>query len=155
CWKARSRRTATRSRPTPGQPTCSRRRPSARSPRPTAARRSRPTRATRSSRWEARRWRRPAATSRTTTCSPTSRSTSASRSKVSSRLAPDLTLRPSQPDDADFLLALYASTREEELAVVPWTDEQRDAFLRQQFTAQDMYWRGLRPNADWDVVEVD
>jgi len=74
---------------------------------------------------------------------------------VSSRLAPDLTLRPSQPDDADFLLALYASTREEELAVVPWTDEQRDAFLRQQFTAQDMYWRGLRPNADWDVVEVD
>ena len=74
---------------------------------------------------------------------------------MSSRLAPDFTVRPARSDDAEFLLAVYASTREEELSVVAWSDEQREAFLRQQFTAQDTYWRGLRPNADWDVIEVD
>jgi ribosomal protein S18 acetylase RimI-like enzyme len=73
---------------------------------------------------------------------------------VSSRLAPDVTLRPSRPDDAEFLLAVYGSTREEELSVVAWSDAERDAFLRQQFTAQDSYWRSLRPTADWDVIEV-
>jgi ribosomal protein S18 acetylase RimI-like enzyme len=73
---------------------------------------------------------------------------------VSSRLAPDVTLRASRPDDAEFLLGVYGSTREEELSVVDWSDADRDAFLRQQFTAQDAYWRSIRPNADWDVVEV-
>ena len=32
---------------------------------------------------------------------------------------------------------VYASTREEELRRVAWTPEQKDAFLRQQFEAQD------------------
>ena len=57
--------------------------------------------------------------------------------------------------DADFLLAVYASTRVEELAVVPWTDAERDAFLRMQFDAQDRYWRELRPDASFDVILVD
>ena len=36
---------------------------------------------------------------------------------------------------------MYASTRAEELAVVPWDDAQKDAFLRAQFDAQDAWYR--------------
>lgn len=72
---------------------------------------------------------------------------------MSSRLAPELTLRPATPADRAFLLEVYASTRTEELAVVPWTDAQRAAFLEQQFTAQDSYWRTIRPDAAYDVIE--
>src|SRR3712207_8583920 len=41
-----------------------------------------------------------------------------------------------EPSDDEFLLDVYASTRSEELAPVPWTDEQKRAFLRMQFDAQ-------------------
>lgn len=63
-------------------------------------------------------------------------------------------LRPAGAADTEFLLGVYASTREQELSIVPWTAEQRAAFLRQQFTAQDSYWRGLRPDASFAVVEA-
>jgi ribosomal protein S18 acetylase RimI-like enzyme len=57
--------------------------------------------------------------------------------------------------DAELLLAVYAGTREEELAVVPWTPAEKDAFLRMQFEAQDRWWREQRPNAAFDVILVD
>lgn len=57
--------------------------------------------------------------------------------------------------DAEFLLAVYAGTRAEELAVVPWTDAERDAFLRMQFGAQDRFWREQRPDAVFSVILVD
>jgi GNAT superfamily N-acetyltransferase len=67
-----------------------------------------------------------------------------------------VTLRPVDRDaDAGFLLAVYASTRADELAVVPWDDGQKDAFLLMQFTAQDAYWREHKANVTWDVVLVD
>jgi ribosomal protein S18 acetylase RimI-like enzyme len=64
-------------------------------------------------------------------------------------------LRPAGPEDAELLLAVYASTRAEELAAVSWSESQRAAFLRSQFVAQDAYWRAQRQNATWDVIEVD
>ena len=65
-------------------------------------------------------------------------------------------LRPVDPAaDAAFLLAVYAATRAEELAVVPWTDAEKDAFLRMQFRAQDRWWREQRPDAVFDVILVD
>jgi GNAT superfamily N-acetyltransferase len=57
--------------------------------------------------------------------------------------------------DAEFLLGVYASTRAEELAVVPWSDAQRQAFLRMQFDAQDASYREQRPQATFDVILVD
>jgi ribosomal protein S18 acetylase RimI-like enzyme len=57
--------------------------------------------------------------------------------------------------DAELLFGVYASTRAEELAVVPWTDAQREAFLRMQFDAQDRYWREQYPAAAFDVIVVD
>jgi ribosomal protein S18 acetylase RimI-like enzyme len=39
--------------------------------------------------------------------------------------------------------------------VVPWDDAQKDAFLRQQFEAQDAWWRENYAQASFDVVVVD
>ena len=65
-------------------------------------------------------------------------------------------LRPVDPvADAALLLAVYAGTRAEELAVVPWTPAEKDAFLRMQFDAQDRWWREQRPDAAFDVILVD
>jgi ribosomal protein S18 acetylase RimI-like enzyme len=64
-------------------------------------------------------------------------------------------LRPVEPDDREFLYRVYASTRTEELAVVPWDERQKDAFLRAQFDAQDAWWRENYRDASFDVVVVD
>jgi ribosomal protein S18 acetylase RimI-like enzyme len=63
-----------------------------------------------------------------------------------------ITLRPVGPDDNDFLLELYASTRAEELAMVPWTSEQRQAFVRMQFTAQQTEYQQMFPEATHEVI---
>ena len=66
-----------------------------------------------------------------------------------------LTLEPVTPEDNDFLLDLYADTRADELAAVPWSEEQKRAFLRQQFEAQDRDYRGRHPRASFLVVKCD
>jgi GNAT superfamily N-acetyltransferase len=56
----------------------------------------------------------------------------------------------------DFLLRVYHSTREEELAmVVDWTAEMKDAFVRQQFSAQHVWYQEHYQGATFDVVLVD
>ena len=62
---------------------------------------------------------------------------------------------PSSHADRELLIAVYASTRAEELAPVPWDDAQKDAFIRMQFAAQDRYWREQKPGAEFCVVLVD
>lgn len=69
-------------------------------------------------------------------------------------LAATLALRPARPQDRPFLLALYASTREQELAQVPFAPEQKAAFLEQQFAAQSAHYAAQFPSASFDVVEV-
>lgn len=64
-------------------------------------------------------------------------------------------LRPATPEDRDLLFRVYASTREEELAPVPWPPEAKEAFLRQQFDAQDAWWRTNYDGATFEVVVVD
>ena len=64
-------------------------------------------------------------------------------------------LRPAGAEDRDFLLQVYASTREEELRLVDWTAEQKAAFVQQQFEAQDAYYREHYHPATFEVVEVD
>jgi len=66
-----------------------------------------------------------------------------------------ISTRPVQQDDAPFLLWLYASTRAEELALVPWTDEQRQVFLRMQFAAQQDHYRKQYPLAIHEIVLVN
>jgi ribosomal protein S18 acetylase RimI-like enzyme len=64
-------------------------------------------------------------------------------------------LLPVEPGDREFLCRVYASTRAEELAVVPWDEAQKDAFLRSQFDAQDRWYREHYPRASYDVVLID
>jgi ribosomal protein S18 acetylase RimI-like enzyme len=64
-------------------------------------------------------------------------------------------LRPVEDADRAFLVELYASTREEELAQVGWDAGTKRAFVEQQFTAQDHHYRANYPGATLDVIEVD
>jgi ribosomal protein S18 acetylase RimI-like enzyme len=57
--------------------------------------------------------------------------------------------------DLPFLARVYASTRAEELAVTPWTDEQKAAFLDMQFRAQHSHYQQYYPEADWLVTMRD
>jgi ribosomal protein S18 acetylase RimI-like enzyme len=57
--------------------------------------------------------------------------------------------------DRDFVVELYGSVRETELAHVPWDEETRRAFIEQQFAAQDAHYRQHYPGATLDVIEVD
>jgi ribosomal protein S18 acetylase RimI-like enzyme len=64
-------------------------------------------------------------------------------------------LRPAADADRQFLVELYASTREDELAQVEWDDDLKRAFVEQQFAAQDHHYRENYPGATLDVIEVD
>ncbi len=64
-----------------------------------------------------------------------------------------LVLRPVTPADEPFLRDLYASSRAGELAVVPWSDEERRAFCDSQFALQDDYYRRVHLDARFDVIE--
>ena len=61
--------------------------------------------------------------------------------------------RPALDADQDFLLAVYAATRAEELAGTGWPDALKAAFVRQQFDAQHHHYRTYYPAAEWLIVE--
>lgn len=65
----------------------------------------------------------------------------------------DLAVREATSADRAVLLAVYAGTREEELAYTDWPPEQRLAFVTQQFEAQDQHYRLHYPGARFLVVE--
>ena len=58
-------------------------------------------------------------------------------------------------EDEVFLRALYARTREQELAIVPWDDAQKAAFLRMQFDAQHAHYQEHYAGASFDIILVD
>jgi ribosomal protein S18 acetylase RimI-like enzyme len=62
-------------------------------------------------------------------------------------------LRPETDADIPFLIALYASTREEELVPVPWSIEEKRAFLASQFQAQRYHYRTFIAGCSFDVLE--
>ena len=64
-------------------------------------------------------------------------------------------LRPVRAGDEPFLLSVYASTREVELARVPWSDEEKLAFVTQQFEAQTAHYAQHYTGMSSDVVLVD
>ncbi|WIG94399.1 GNAT family N-acetyltransferase [Myxococcus sp. SDU36] len=68
------------------------------------------------------------------------------------RTTVSIDLRAATASDEPFLFALYASTREAELAAWGWAPAQRDAFLRMQWMAQSHDWAARHPGADHLVV---
>lgn len=73
----------------------------------------------------------------------------------SHRAASAVALRPVAGGDREFLVELYASVREPELAHVPWDEDMRRAFIEHQFSAQDAHYREHYAGATLDVIELD
>jgi ribosomal protein S18 acetylase RimI-like enzyme len=65
---------------------------------------------------------------------------------------PPTRLRPAAREDESFLLEVFSSTRAEEMALVPWDEAQKQAFLRMQFTAQQEHYRTHYPEAKHDII---
>jgi GNAT superfamily N-acetyltransferase len=70
-------------------------------------------------------------------------------------LAGEISLRRVGPADTPFLLELYGTTRQQELALVPWDEAQKSAFITMQFTAQQQHYANHYPHATHDVILRD
>lgn len=68
---------------------------------------------------------------------------------------PLFALRAAAPGDDDFRFSVYASTRADELRAWGWSPEQRDAFLKLQFSAQERGYQSCFPDADRSLICLD
>jgi ribosomal protein S18 acetylase RimI-like enzyme len=66
-----------------------------------------------------------------------------------------LALRQVTLEDEEFLLSVYASTRADELAQVPWGDEQKRQFVKSQFDLQRREYDARFPDAAYYVILID
>ncbi len=66
-----------------------------------------------------------------------------------------IALRAEASADRALSLAAYASTRSAELALTHWSPAQQEAFVAQQFDAQQRFYRAQFPQARFDIVSVD
>jgi ribosomal protein S18 acetylase RimI-like enzyme len=66
-----------------------------------------------------------------------------------------LGLRRAEAGDRPLLERVYAGTRAADLALLPWDDTGKEAFLRMQFAAQEHAYRTTMPGARHDVVLLD
>jgi ribosomal protein S18 acetylase RimI-like enzyme len=69
--------------------------------------------------------------------------------------APDVARRPAREADTAFIARVYASTREDEVARMAFGDEERAAFVAQQFATQSAHYARHYGGASYDVVLVD
>ena len=63
--------------------------------------------------------------------------------------------RPRRDEDREFLYQLYASTRADEMKMVPWSDEQKEQFVRMQFYAQTVHYDDVYDPAGFHIIEED
>ncbi|MEK8021356.1 MAG: GNAT family N-acetyltransferase [Candidatus Parabeggiatoa sp.] len=66
-----------------------------------------------------------------------------------------ITKRPIETSDMPFLQHLYGTIREQELTVVDWTDEQKAAFIAQQFQAQHHHYTTYYYDAAFELLLLD
>jgi ribosomal protein S18 acetylase RimI-like enzyme len=74
---------------------------------------------------------------------------------LSVRETPNIERRAITPEDREFLIELYAASRERELVQLPWTDEAKRGFIEMQFDAQDKYYREHYPDAEFTLLSID
>lgn len=63
-------------------------------------------------------------------------------------------LRPVEPDDLPFQLALYASTRDD-LSLLDWDANQKQALIDMQFRAQSAQYCASYPQAENSIILID
>src|SRR4029453_7948936 len=66
-----------------------------------------------------------------------------------------ITLHPVGPGDYDFLVEVYGRARADELALVPWNTEQKQAFIRSQLNAQQGHYAKKYPDASHDIIKFN
>jgi ribosomal protein S18 acetylase RimI-like enzyme len=66
-----------------------------------------------------------------------------------------IALREITGEDEPFLLEVYACTREHEMSLVPWSQEQKANFLKFQSDAQHAYYREQYPDAKYQLIVSD
>ena len=64
-----------------------------------------------------------------------------------------ITTRPLLPADEAFSCQVYASTRTDEMKLVDWSSEQKEAFLQMQFDAQTKHYRIHYPEAEYQIIQ--
>lgn len=62
------------------------------------------------------------------------------------------TLRPVRDTDEAILFAIYASSRVDEMDLVPWDEAMKAAFLRSQLHAQQTHYRAYFPEATHQLI---
>ena len=67
-------------------------------------------------------------------------------------IAPEIELRPTAEADLPFLRALFASTRWQEMAATGWRDDQKQAFLDDQFRLQDLHYTTHYPDGEFHII---
>lgn len=70
-------------------------------------------------------------------------------------MAESIAFRPITKDDDTFLRRVYYSTRMDEMARVPWNDEEKSAFLDHQYHAQAEHYGLVFENADFLIIVRD
>jgi ribosomal protein S18 acetylase RimI-like enzyme len=63
-----------------------------------------------------------------------------------------LALRPATTEDELFLRHLFATTRAAELALMSWGEQQKEAFVAMQFSAQSRQYAMSYPNAEHRII---
>src|SRR5260370_34349876 len=66
----------------------------------------------------------------------------------------EISLRPVSANNTEFLMQVYASTRQEELAIWGWSPSQQASFVRMQFHVRQRGYAAAYPSADTSVVCV-
>ena len=68
---------------------------------------------------------------------------------------PAVSLRAVSPADEPFVREVFASTRDAELALVDWDEPTKQAFIDQQFHAQNVHYATHHADGRFDLVVVD
>lgn len=63
-----------------------------------------------------------------------------------------ISFRPIVPTDDELVYQIYARTRTEELAPVPWSAAQKETFLRSQSHAQNVHYAKHYADAGFDII---
>lgn len=66
--------------------------------------------------------------------------------------AKGITLRAVSEADHDLVLSAYSSTRAAEMAMVPWSAEQKEVFVKAQFAAQTQHYAAEYPGATHEII---
>ncbi|HEV7395850.1 MAG TPA: N-acetyltransferase [Pyrinomonadaceae bacterium] len=69
--------------------------------------------------------------------------------------APKITIRPATAGDHEFLVALFASTRTDELQALSWDPVQAQMFINIQYNAQQQSYRLGYPSAENNIIMSD